>query len=304
VRAAWLRRLPQEDFVPPAESRWALESFLGRQPEGGWEARADEAAAQEEEQRLRGEVEAFAEQFWDLSPEERGGRWMELLNRNVSASLYARLHLLEPGLGVISMPAEADADARVIELARHVRDLFVLRRGPRARARQVLLRRMANERKEWKAAVLVLRHSYPALAGLGGELLDKLQTASPESDRLPDKPAAFLAPTDAEGKTSSWPIWLVVVVVMGVVRGLMSSGDQSPSSNPKPNFPAFQEQKFRPRDERNWKDKAQSPLLDEVNPDSILLNNEETKKLLDEMRRDLEKKMPGRPPDKSDRKSP
>src|SRR5215472_17203152 len=65
VRAAWLRRLPEEDFVPRAELQSALASLLRRRPEGNWEARADEAASLAEEESLREEVETFAGQFWD-----------------------------------------------------------------------------------------------------------------------------------------------------------------------------------------------------------------------------------------------
>ncbi len=130
VRAVWLRSLPDEDFVPPSELRWALEALLRRQPEGGWEARADEAASVAEEERLRGEVEVFAEQFWDLPSDERRGHWQELMDSCAFAPvLLARLRPLEAGLAID--PREPNEEMGAVELAKYVRELFVLRPEPR-----------------------------------------------------------------------------------------------------------------------------------------------------------------------------
>jgi hypothetical protein len=163
VRSAWLRLLPMEDFVPSSESRWALASLLRRQWQGGWESRADEATCALEEERLRGKVEGFAKQFWDLPAPERRRCWEELRDRCAFApTLRARLRLLEPGLAVD--PRVTKEDDRVTELARHVRELFILRLGRCAQARQDIFRRMKGEKKAWKAAARQLRRTAPNLA--------------------------------------------------------------------------------------------------------------------------------------------
>jgi hypothetical protein len=223
VRAAWLRRLPEEDFVPSSELRWALAALLRRQPERGWETRADEAASAAEEERLRGEVEAFAEQFWYMPADERRRRWQELTDRCAfTPTLRARLSLLESGLAVDShAPSE---DARVVELADHMRELFVLRPGPRARARRAILRRMKDDRKEWKAAVRRLRRACPTLASLGNDLLDKINTATPKR-----------APVNAGRQVPRWVLALIVLVATTALRGLMSAVDR-PSSPPSPSL--------------------------------------------------------------------
>jgi hypothetical protein len=178
VRAAWLRRLPAEEFVPSSELSWALAALLRRQSEGGWEARADEAAAVAEEERLRSEVEAFAAGFWDLPPDGRRSGWRELLDRaKFTPALRERLRLLELGLGCVPFVDETKEDTRVIELAYLVRDLFVLRPRPSARAQQDVLERVWGDRRKWRKAGQRLRRGYPKLASLGKGLLVKMEKA-------------------------------------------------------------------------------------------------------------------------------
>lgn len=241
VRAAWLRRLPEKEFVPPTEARWALELLLDPRAEGYWQARAEEAATAAEGEQLRAEVKTFAHRFWDLSIEERRRTWQELYDRcSFARPLQARLRLLEAGLTVDTQVTHANA--RVVELAEHVRELFVLRPGPRARTRQDLLRGMLDKRKEWKAASRRLRRANPKLAALGDDLLRRIKTALPKR-----KPIHTL------------PRWVYVCIVMAAVGFL--GGFLKEAKRPTP--PAPKEFKLDPSiNEKAWKHLQQR--LDEI----------------------------------------
>jgi hypothetical protein len=236
VRADWLQRLPMLDFVPPSEDRAALAALLRRQREGGWEASADQQAYAWEEEQLRGEVEAFAQQFWEILPDERRRRWEELANRCAFApTLRARLSMLEAGLTVDSREQPGE-NALVIGLGRHIREQFVLRPGPRAVARQLLLSRI-QEHGEWTVAARHLRHVYPALASLGSDLLNRLRTETPQLPHL-DFAASRRqhAPQPATANTgesqSPWRLmWFLVVVAVTILR-LFSTAFKGDSSSP------------------------------------------------------------------------
>lgn len=290
VRAAWLRRLPEEDFVPSSELRWALAALLRRQPEGGWEARADEAAFAAEEERLRDEVEAFAEQFWDLPADERRRRWEKLTDCCAFApTLRARLRLLEAGLAID--PHTPSEDARVAELASHVRELFVLRPGPRAHARQDILRRMENEREKWKTAVRRLRYACPALASLGADLLNKLETAMPTPQRLPKRPPPPQS-TASASTGGQVPRWIFIVIAVAASQIARVACDHSP---PPPTMPT-----------RPWQDNRDQkfpPAIGEKADEFRPFTNEERKKRIEEELRRERKQSEARH-DKTDGKSP
>jgi hypothetical protein len=192
VRAAWLRRLPADDFVPSSEARYALHTLLHPQAEDGWRTKAQEAADEQDEERLRGEVEAFAVQFWEVPLGERRQRWQSLAERCAFApALRARLRQLEAGLDVNAR--DLSEDARVVELAEHVSELFVLRPGPRARARQAFLRRTRANREEWRTAARRLCCVSPKLAALGKDLLNKIKNARKPVNAGRQAPRGLLA---------------------------------------------------------------------------------------------------------------
>src|SRR4051794_20923849 len=74
ARAALLRRLPGDDFVPPPDVHAAGRLVVGRP----WGPVAEAAAFAADAGRLGPEVEAFAECFWSLPVPERRRRWREL----------------------------------------------------------------------------------------------------------------------------------------------------------------------------------------------------------------------------------
>lgn len=245
VRAAWLRRLPAEEFVPSSELRWALAALLRRPSEGGWEARADEAASVTEEEKLRGEVEMFAEQLWDFPAEERRRRWDELSDRCAFApALRARLRLLEVGLENVPMPNEGEEKAHTIELAGHLCELFVLRPRTRTCARHALLLRMEADKEEWKHAARRLRRAYPKLAALGNDLLDKITTAMPMPKTLPKKPPPQPTAAKSGEKSPARYIWVIVGIVVGLVR--VACNDNKPTPRVNPSHPQFDSRHLQP----------------------------------------------------------
>lgn len=298
ARAAWLRRLPEDDFVPSSESRWALAALLRRPQDGGWEARADEAAFVAEEERLRDEVETFATQFWDIPVGERRRRWEELRDRCAFApALRARLRLLEPGLAVEARIASEDE--RVIHLANHVREIFVLRPGLRARARQEILHGMRKNRQKWKAAAQNLRHACPEFASLGDDLLDRLRAAKAKTKKTSkgaskprpvdslDPPQPHVSRPRAAKSRQSRPRWLLMLLapLLLVLLRLACSEKDSPDSNPRFRFndpifaPEDLEQKLRLE---LWKQAAEQGLL----------QNEEFRK---ELNKSLDERMKDQP---------
>jgi hypothetical protein len=262
VRAAFLRRLADEEFVPPPSWRWAVEALTRRGPDGPSEARADAEASRAEEERLREEVEAFTEQFWALAPAERGSSWQHLAARcGFSPPLRARLEQLRPGLDAGPAPRDGTEPPEVVELAAHIQDLFVLRPGPRARARREVLAgirgRIAEGNSnptnfaawanrldlirvridEWQAAARRLRKRYRALAALETQLLEEVATLTWGQDRAPRlRPPR---PREEQAGKRGWrplgcnPVFVVVIVVLNLFRVLFSSGDR-PRYDPPP----------------------------------------------------------------------
>lgn len=289
IRAAMLQRLPDEDFVPLSEDRGALAALLRRPAEGGWEARADQEAYWWEQVQLRGEVEAFAQQFWDVPAEERRRRWEALADRCAFApALRARLRLLEVGLDCDAHLNEAEVDSRVIELANHVRELFVLRPGSRARTRQAILRRMTgspkNECKEWKAAARRLRRAHPKFASLANDLLDKVEKATAKSKRVRKKLPAMTTARNTGGNSSRWPMWVTIGIVVGIVRAC------STISNPPtpPQSTTFQ------LPER-WKDTLEKQKIDNEKW------KEDAKRIIDKLDKQKERQGQERDKNKSDK---
>lgn len=300
VRAAWLRRLRADDFVPTSESRWAVEALLQRQPEGGWMTKADEAASRWEEERLRGEVEAFALGFWDMPTDERRQRWQMLMQRCAFApALCARLRRLEAGLHVDSSnPIDGK---KVIELVGHVRELFVLRPGPRARARQALLHRMRANWNEWRIPAHRLRYAYPALAALGKDLLDKLRGDSPKAIHPRIRPLPQPQPQPSKENNNDWSslkwTWIIVGVVLATIRTL--SCDQKPSSPPSPAY-QYDFEKFQRQDEK----KLPQFLLEKQRLDKPKTQDERVKEFLDKHRSKEDRGERKDESDKKDGKSP
>jgi hypothetical protein len=171
ARTALLRRLPTAEFVPPPDWKAAAEILQGQPPAPP----AEVAARAAEAERLREAIETFAGQFWDLPPEERKPRWLELYDRSAGFPAAAdRMLGLESALDVHPVPP--DEDSRLMaELAYLIQELAVTPSAERAARRRELLRRMEQAVDAWQVAEYDLRQLRPDIVALDPELGQRLR---------------------------------------------------------------------------------------------------------------------------------
>jgi hypothetical protein len=255
ARRAYLRKLPDSDFLPPRCCQEALRVLAGRPAA----AESDEEWLVEEESRLGAEVASFAAEFFNLPVPQRRQRWEALLSgcRDVPP-LVARLQALKAGLEVENRVLPADPPL-LGRLAGHLLEAFPLPPLARAASRQEFLRWLegspAESHKLWEKAVRYLRAEWSALAALDDELVrhvaelrsrrnrrrklhcrsqqQLLETATPGSNRTPWKAITIVA--------------LIVVIVPALLSALQVL-DNSPSPPaPSPGY-------SRPREDVGPKD--------------------------------------------------
>ncbi|MBM3983520.1 MAG: hypothetical protein FJ304_25265 [Planctomycetes bacterium] len=160
--SAFLRALPADGFLPPAEKAAAVNALAGTDLPVGKDYDADEL--------LREEVRAFAANFWAVPPAERLTAWADLSRRVTGERSAAALLALEPGLDV---PADPLPDPGAEELAALARALFVLPPRERAIRRNEWLAVRASDGALWPqviAAFAELRRLAPARAALDPQL--------------------------------------------------------------------------------------------------------------------------------------
>lgn len=150
ARAALLRRLPRDGFVPPDDA-------------APW-SRAARAAA------FAAEVEAFAAAFWALAPDARRERFNALRERRYGPAA-ARLAELESGLDVEGTTPRGREETALTGIAR---ELFVLRPRERARRRAAWLAGLGLERDTWEAAARAMAFADPVGARLDPPLFTRL----------------------------------------------------------------------------------------------------------------------------------
>jgi hypothetical protein len=281
ARSVFLRRLVESDFVPPAMWPQALAMLDGRPAPVG-EARA----RREEAERLRGEVEEFAERFWLLPVDERWRRWQELFDAcTMVVALRARLTALKRGLDI--GPAEAGRP-QIADVVRNLQQLFVLRPAERAARRRELLVAAQNDRAAWQVAAVV-RHQYPEIAALEPQFLAELAKGAERQQRRAGVQRALFRtrrpaapkPVTSGGGSGRFPWW--VLGIIGVVIGAIRAGiGDKPSSRPEPVRPSF----VQPR----WS----QPQMPTFSPPPDV----DVQKLLDDLRRSS-RASPGAPPSQS-----
>jgi hypothetical protein len=298
ARAAFLRQLPDADFVPPTNWCQAVGLLTGTRIPGAADA-AGEADAEEEE-RLRSEVEEYAEQFWSLALGERRQRWQSLYGRcGFAPRLRARLEGLRPGLVVGSLPEGEDAE--VLALAQEVRSFFVLRPADRAAARQALVQRMRIGWKEGQATAKLLQQNLPSIAALEPSLMKTLTSWSEERHNLNISLPEVLPPLLTqllEQEKARQRRWIAISVV--ILVSLLSWAGFNDSKTPKNPSPA---------DKPRWQLNPEIPPIDidhlQGLPDQ---DKEKLKRLqeaikdkpptmdeIDRILKDLENKVPGKP---------
>lgn len=239
VRAALLRQLPEDDFVPPFRRQQAARLLLAPADGAASILRQGHVLAEEEEH-LRTEVDAFAGDFFKLATTERRQRWQELTARCAfSPPLAARVHGLEKGLSA-TVPVSASEDVR--SLAEQVCDLFVSRPVVRAARRQEMVREMRLSVARWQAAARQLRSQAADIAALAPALLDeladwekRLQQQRKRQQVMPTV-AQQPQPTGGSKRGAIWPVILAIFVVINLLR-LAISGTGGTSRPPAIKLP-------------------------------------------------------------------
>jgi len=173
---AFLRRLAEEDFVPPPRLRQAWEFAARGSSEGRPTLPWLDSAAEED---LRGRVEEFAGQFFNLPPEQRSALWERLYaDARRWPRLETRLRQLKPGLTVEFAPLPA-LGVREAKLIQWIRELFPLPLDERAQRRREMLRdEVGNDIRPWQKAARRVRRRQRVMASLAPDLLVPLATWS------------------------------------------------------------------------------------------------------------------------------
>ncbi len=261
ARAAFLRRLPEVDFVPPPAWRRALGILDGCPAHGPDDPSFYFHEMLAAEDRLRAEVDTFAGRFWALDPAERRRTWNGLSARcSAFPALGSWLERLEPALPVKPV-FPVPMDPQVSELLRRTQELYVLRPGEAAREHREYLRQMRRDRGSWRNAVQTLRRVYPDFAALAGPLLSDL-----ESTRKKVKRRRVRKETVGQGSrrsSSAWWAFLLIAMVLGRVASSLSTHSNSsqyphslktsPLWGPNPVLPPLTPQEADKRLEEHWR---------------------------------------------------
>ena len=173
VRAAFLTRLEDEDFLPPPEVPAAFRVLMAANESfdvSGADARKLAGAS------LTAEVEQFARDFFTLSPEARQKDFLALGQRCQGVpKLLVRLKALRAGLELDAAdlpPGPSDARS----LAEEALACFVMLPVDRAIRRQAYLRVCADDRRRWRAAAELLKKKHPRIAACEPRFFDYLAT--------------------------------------------------------------------------------------------------------------------------------
>jgi len=173
VRAAFLTRLEDEDFLPPPEVPAAFRVLMAANESfdvSGADARKLAGAS------LTAEVEQFARDFFTLSPEARQKDFLALGQRCQGVpKLLVRLKALRAGLELDAADLPPGlSDAR--SLAEEALACFVMHPVERAVRRQAYLRVCADDRRRWRAAAVLLKKKHPRITACEPRFLEYLAT--------------------------------------------------------------------------------------------------------------------------------
>jgi hypothetical protein len=250
VRQALLRRLPEDEFVPPLEWQQAA-AIAGVLPAP---VAPPQDAVRDMEDCLSGGVEKLAEQFFTLPPDQRRQRWQEEYKDCAgSLQLAAWLHALEPGLAVEAQQASG-LDPKSDQLAQQVLQLFPCRPAERAARRHRFLQGLKEQAATWEAAARRLARTRPALAALEPVLIEYLtdwgrrQKQLAKARRKGRKRAAL-----AGAKQSEWGSfpWVAFVLVFALLRAFLGGSSSSPPRTYAVPTVRFDQRDLLPRPPRN-----------------------------------------------------
>ena len=161
---AFLRRLAEEDFVPPPRLKDAWQ-FVTR---GSSDSRpALPWIDSDAESELSGRIEEFAGQFFNLPPEQRSAHWERLYAEAQQwPRLETRLRRLKPGLTIEFKPLPT-LSLREAKLIQWIRELFPLPMEERAvRRRQMLRDDVRTDIQPWQKAAQRVARRQPTIAAL------------------------------------------------------------------------------------------------------------------------------------------
>lgn len=175
LRSVVLDRLQSDSWLSAPSIQRAFE-VLAHGPEGRKHALVgpdDGLYFLAAEKRRRDSVETFAQQFFDLPPDERRNRWNALFRECADFPRLAhRLNALKPGLNAY-LPESPD-DASLRDLSRHLGELFTATPVARARKRLTPSTELAGTMAQWSAAARRLKQSHPQVAALDAKCLTDL----------------------------------------------------------------------------------------------------------------------------------
>lgn len=235
ARTAILRRLPEEQFLPPTDWRSAWD-VLATPPSAAMPS--SPIAWYVEDGQLRRQLAEFVDKFWEHELVERRQHWQELLDRAAEHPLVvARLRRLEPGLDV---SAATVGDEPTAELAAEVRAQFVLPVTAAATRRRRFLERVRGQPRPWLQAAHRLRAERHDLARLTPDLLKEVlaltRRAFAQARRVRSRVFRALmtplgqspgpaAPRKSSTNSRNWTVVLFVLMVVfsGIARLMDSS---------------------------------------------------------------------------------
>jgi hypothetical protein len=172
ARQAFLQRLEEEDFLPPAHLPYVLAVLEAKagSPGPNEEVSVAEVA---DCQRLR--VEGFARQFFQIPVGQRREQWLRWKASCAGVpALTARLDRLEPGLDLDPQRLVV-ADPKLRELILEASGIFVLRPFEAAQGRAMFFQRTgtsSEDMAQWETAVRNLQKKYPNYVILAPELIE------------------------------------------------------------------------------------------------------------------------------------
>jgi hypothetical protein len=283
-RAAVLRALPDDDFVPFDTLKPAAQLVTSK-PGTAASAAARDGYLADVETSLRIRIDEFAAEYFNLDIAERRQRYRQL--QDLAAPLPAlrsRMRRLEWGLDITDHPS-ADLRGNSAVLCNDLCELFTLAPLPAIARRQELQAQWSLEPDRWQCAAEALVEFAPAVAALQEPLIERLRLGSKLREReAKARRRAALARAERAGAaaTSSGDStpnagrygWVIVLVVLGLLKLFVALGnrrDSTPSYTPPPSI--------RIPDVNKYKDLNLPEKHD----------NEELKKLLEKLRKNREK---------------
>ena len=211
-------------------------------------AEHDEEWLSEKENRLRAEVESFAEEFFTLPSPQRRERWETLFSRCSDLSpLAARLQALKAGLEVeIQNPPQNPS--LYGRLAGQLLQSFPLQPMAQAVSRQAFLRQIeesstVQDQRSWERSARFLQAEWPVLAALDQELVQdiaKLRSRLKRRSKMHQRSQRQRQATSAGSRKGS-PWWLLVFLpglLTAVMRGLPTSNNSTSPRMPSFNYNA------------------------------------------------------------------